>query len=107
MWTKVNLPLHMGDCRLYGNWCRASKKKSRLPCDLVIPLLDISPKNSKTTYYRDSCTAPTCLFFIKNMLFENALSVLSLICNYIISMYVSVVADAEWESFNTLPYSYV
>lgn len=83
------------------------KKKSRLPCDLVIPLLDISPKNSKTTYYRDSCTAPTCLFFIKNMLFENALSVLSLICNYIISMYVSVVADAEWESFNTLPYSYV
>lgn len=46
-------------------------------------------------------------FFIKNMLFENALSVLSLICNYIISMYVSVVADAEWESFNTLPYSYV
>lgn len=32
-------------------------RKSHLPCDLVIPLLDISQKNSRTTYHRDPCTA--------------------------------------------------
>lgn len=42
------------------------------------------------------CQLPHDLLFIKNMLLGNALSILSFICSYIISMYVSVVTDAEW-----------
>lgn len=53
------------------------------------------------------CQLPHDLLFIKNILLGNALSILSFICSYIISMYVSVVTDAEWGSFNTLPHSYM